>query len=130
MKLLSKAPDGGISSGVTGYFLVEIKGLFSVVLLKFNKGTREAFHEHAFNAVTVWLRGAVTEYHQGDIWNSKTRVYVPFMWKLTRRSVFHKIVAHEDTWALSFRGPWQDRWREDRNGEMVTLTHGRLVVSA
>src|SRR5271154_4359591 len=60
MKLFKKMRDGGPESPVVGYFLVEIKSLFSVVLLHFG-GTREAFHSHAFNAVTLWLRGRVEE---------------------------------------------------------------------
>lgn len=128
MKFFEKAPDGGANSGVTGYFLIEIKWLFSIVLLHFAKGTREAFHEHAFNALTIWLGGAVKEHHQGDLWGWKMRFWLPFQWKITRRSVFHKIEALESSWAISFRGPWKDHWREDRKGEMVTLTHGRKIV--
>jgi hypothetical protein len=51
MKFLSKCKDGGPESPVTAYVLVEIKSLFSVMLLHFS-GTREAFHSHAFNALT------------------------------------------------------------------------------
>lgn len=53
MKILSKSYDGGPDSGVDGYWLIEIKSWFSIVLLHFNPGTREAFHNHAFNALTV-----------------------------------------------------------------------------
>jgi quercetin dioxygenase-like cupin family protein len=56
-----KKPDGGKESGVTGYFLIEWKPLFSIGLLHFKRGSREAFHSHAFNAVTFWLKGEVTE---------------------------------------------------------------------
>lgn len=126
VKFFAKAPDGGANSGVTGYFLVEIKWLFSIVLLKFNKGTREAFHEHAFNALTIWLWGMVKEHHRDDPWGVKMFTATDF--KITKRNVFHKIEALEDTWAISFRGPWKDHWREDRAGELVTLTHGRKVI--
>lgn len=34
MKFFSKAPDGGKDSEVDGYFLCEIKPLFSIVLLR------------------------------------------------------------------------------------------------
>lgn len=50
MKLLFKRKDGGQQSTVTGYWLIEWKNVFSIVLLKFEKGTREAYHTHAFNA--------------------------------------------------------------------------------
>jgi len=63
MKFFKKSPDGGRDSGVTAYFLVEIKPLFSIVLIHFNKGTRDVFHQHAFNAITLWLKGKVREHH-------------------------------------------------------------------
>jgi hypothetical protein len=111
MRLFEKSHDGGTESGVTGYFLVEIKPLFSVVLLRFSKGTREAYHSHAFHAVTMWrkfFRGGMVKY--------------------TGRNTFHKVEALETTWAISFRGPWLDRWHEDRQRKLVTLTHGRNIV--
>lgn len=124
MKLFTKAPDGGKDSGVSGYFLVEIKGLFSIVLLKFNKGTREAYHNHAFNAVTLWLKGEVVEHRR----NGEENYYCGGMWKYTSRSTYHKVEARETTWALSFRGPWENTWQELRQGNLVTLTHGRKEV--
>lgn len=135
MKLFSKASDGGANSGVTGYFVIEIKWLFSIVLLRFEKGTREAFHEHAFNAVTLWLKGRVREHLR----HAMMDIYAPggcscpFFkagdFKRTPRSAFHKIEALEETWALSVRGPWLDHWREDRRGRLVTLTHGRREIA-
>jgi hypothetical protein len=118
------SPDGGKESGVTGYFLVEIKWLFSIVLLRFSKGTREAYHSHAFNALTIWLKGRVKEHMlDGRVleWNSSSFKYTP-------RENFHKVEALEDSWALCFRGPWVDRWHESRRGQLVTLTHGRVEV--
>jgi hypothetical protein len=134
MKLFSKAADGGENSGVTGYFLVEIKPLFSIVLLRFNKGTREAFHEHAFNAWTLWLKGRVREHqlYATDRFILLTPTVSEFaagQLKYTPRSNMHKIEALETTWALSVRGPWGDRWRELRGGRVVTLTHGRKEIT-
>jgi quercetin dioxygenase-like cupin family protein len=124
MRFFSKAPDGGRGSGVTGYFLVEIKPLFSIVLLHFAKGTREAFHEHAFNALTIWLKGKVREHHL----SGETKDFRVGQIKFTGRACFHKIEALTSTWALSFRGPWRDTWREFRNNRFVKLTHGRREV--
>lgn len=59
MKLFRWAHDGGNTSGVKGLFLIEAKCLFSIVLLRFSKGSREAYHTHAFSALTLWLRGEV-----------------------------------------------------------------------
>lgn len=125
MKLLQAAPDGGKSSGVTAYFLFESKRFGSVALLRFSKGTREAYHTHAFNALTWWLSGRVTEHHASGV----RKQWGPSLWpKLTKRTCFHKVEAHRITWALTLRGPWADRWKELRGGKIVHLTHGRVEV--
>jgi hypothetical protein len=124
MKLLEKASDGGKDSGVTGYFLVEIKSLFSIVLLKFNKGTRDAYHNHAFNAVTLWLKGEVIEHHKSGF----EEYFTGGMFKYTSRKTFHKVEALDTTWALSIRGPWLDKWNEFKDGKLITLTHGRQII--
>lgn len=48
--------------------------------------------------------------------------------KYTPRSNFHKVIAHENTYALTFRGPWLDTWNEFKNDKIVTLTHGRKEI--
>lgn len=126
MKILKRSHDGGKDSGVTGFWLVECKSLFSVVLLKFNTGSREAYHSHAFNALTWWLKGEVTE-HYLDV--QETRDWRPSLIpKLTKKNCFHKIVAKRPSWALSIRGPWDKTWKENKQGNTYTLTHGRKVV--
>ena len=125
-------PDGGKNSGVTGYFLIEWKVLFSIGILHFKKGTREAYHNHAFNALTWWLKGEVTEEKKPiyDFLKPDTKDFssslIP---KYTSRNNFHKVIAHKDTWAITFRGPWKDTWNEYRKDEYITLTHGRRIVN-
>ena len=125
MKLFSKAPDGGIDSGVTGYFLIEHKKYLSIVLLHFQKGTREAYHSHAFNAITIWIKSKVIEYHL----NKSNKNWCAGKIKYTDRNTFHKIEALNSTWALSFRGPWVDTWQEYKNNKLITLTHGRKEIN-
>jgi hypothetical protein len=126
MKFFYKGKDGGPESPVTGYFLVEMKSLFSIVLLHFG-GTREAYHSHAFNAVTIWLTGTVTEkvkFEDMEVarsWSAGDIKYTP-------RHRMHKIVPVISAWAISFRGPWIDHWQEFKQGKLITLTHGRKVV--
>ncbi len=125
MKLFKKSHDGGPDSGVTGYWLIECKWLFSIVILRFSKGSREAFHSHAFNAWTLWLKGRVLEQFKDD----KCSIFwEPFQWKYTPRNCFHRIVAQEVSWCISFRGPWWDHWQEFKNNTLTTLTHGRREV--
>ena len=131
-----RKPDGGKDSGVTAYFLIEWKLLFSIGILKFNKGSREAYHTHAFNALTWWLKGAVTECKLNAAWNgfgemilkdedNKKDFSPSLLPKYTSRDNFHKVVAHETTYALTFRGNWKDTWHEFKNNKLITLTHGR-----
>lgn len=126
MKFMSGGKDGGKKSHVNGFWFVEIKPLFSIVLLRFNPGTREAFHTHAFNAITFWLKGHVTEHH---VDRSKKDWRPSIFPKLTRRSCYHKVYAHETTYALSFRGPWRETWKEHTLDGEVTLTNGRKIVN-
>lgn len=126
-RLFYKKYDGGKESGVIGYFLIEWKLLFSIGLLRFKKGSRENYHSHAFNALTWWLSGRVTEINYKDI----DRDYTPSVYpKKTLREKIHKVFAHQETWAITFRGPWADTWKEiDPDGNEIRLTHGRKIVS-
>jgi hypothetical protein len=126
MKFFKKSYDGGADSGVTGYWLVEIKPLFSIVLLKFNKGTRDAYHSHAFNAITIWLKGKVIEHDL--IFPERSECWIARSIKYTPRNKLHMVEALTDTWALSFRGPWAKTWIEYKDGKIIELTHGRKVV--
>lgn len=128
MKLLQLSKDGGPQSTVAGFFITEVKRLFSVAVLRFANGSREAFHSHAFHSVSWVLRGKLTE-HMID---GTVNVYKPSIIPvITKRSTFHKVVSEGTTWVLTFRGPWVSRWREylpDKN-KFLTLTHGRKIVA-
>lgn len=126
MKIISIAKDGGKYSNSTGLFIVEIKSLFSIVLLRFSGATREAFHSHAFNAWTFWLRGRVVERTLGG-----TRPWRAGEVKYTPRGCVHKIEGSGAAYALSFRGPWATKWFEFRDNatKRVTLTNGRKEIS-
>lgn len=130
MKLFRKSHDGGADSGVTGYWLVEAKSLFSIVLLHFSEGSREAFHSHAFNAWTWWIKGTVQEMiyavdnrgERGHVVDWKPSLKP----KKTPKNCFHKIIGGPGgAWALSFRGPWDKTWFENKNGQTYELGHGR-----
>lgn len=127
MKLLSIGKDGGPESTVTGYWLTEIKRLFSVVLLKFEHGSRDAYHSHAFNSINWVLRGRVTEYNR----DGTVTVYGPSLLPIiTRRSTFHRVVSEGTTWVFSLRGSWKKTWLEynPKTEEMTRLTNGRKVA--
>lgn len=131
-----KRSDGGKNSGVTAYFLIEWKPVFSVGILHFKKGSREAYHTHAFNALTWWLKGKVTEdriksliVKGNDVISVEDIVKKDFKPsvkpKYTSRKNLHKINAHVDTYALTFRGRWENTWIEVIGDKIINLTHGR-----
>jgi len=131
MKFFQKASDGGKDSGVTAYFLVEIKSLFSITLLHFEPSRREAFHSHAFNAVTLWLKGVVVE-EVRDKRGIHVNIWTAGRFKYTPRELMHRIkVLRKGAWALSIRGSWQDQWQEYHPSirKVITLTHGRKQIN-
>lgn len=124
MNFLNVTKDGGPESKVWAHWLIEVKGLFSVVLLRFEDGSREAFHSHAFNSISWVLRGTLIEEHL----NGTTELHIEG-WKpiKTLRSTFHRVTSIGRSWVLSFRGPWADKWEEylPHDDMTVSLTHGR-----
>lgn len=126
MMFLKIAKDGGRESHVWGYFLLEIKRLVSVVLLRFEHGTRDAHHSHAFHSVSWLLRGCLVEHHHDT---DVVEVHFP-SWRpiITRRSTTHKVFSVGRSWVLSFRGPWARTWDEIVKGARRRLGHGRTPV--
>lgn len=127
MKFLSSGKDGGPRSTVTGYWLIELKRLLSVVLLRFGDGSRDEYHSHAFHSLSWVLRGRMVEHHLDG-----TIVHHSASWwpVVTRRETFHRVVSEGTTWVLSFRGPWARTWREfdPKSESFVTLADGRREV--
>lgn len=127
MKFLYHGKDGGPDSVVSGYWLAEIKSFFSVALLCFEDGSREAFHSHAFNSVSWVISGKLFE----EFLDGKGRPHVP-SWRpiITRRQDFHKVHSQGRTWVLTFRGPWSKQWEEylPKEKQFVTLESGRKIV--
>jgi hypothetical protein len=128
MRFFSRAKDGGPESTVTGYWLLELKKLFSIVLLRFDDGTRDAYHDHAFNSISWVLRGKLVEY---TLHGRGVRAYRP-SWRpiVTTRDTFHQVVSDKRSWVISFRGPWAKQWHEwnPSTGDYATLTDGREVI--
>lgn len=141
--------DGGKESGVTGYFLIEWKPLFSIGLLHFKKGSRENFHSHAFNALSWFIKGSVTEErlrpecaepayiilkemgNDGVDHCFKSKDFVPSLIpKYTTRNNIHRVISHDSTWVFTIRGPWKDIWYEfdPKENRVIKLTHGRKEI--
>jgi hypothetical protein len=131
MKFFEKCKDGGPQSPVDAYFLVEIKWLFSIAFLKFNKGHREAYHTHAFHALTWFIKGWMIEEKISDRleYNLYIKSLIP---KLTTRYNLHRVKAREDSWCFTIRGPWQKEWKEfnAKTATTTALTHGRRVIKS
>lgn len=123
MRLFYRGKDGGVESHVWGYWLIELKSLFSIALLRFEDGSRDAFHSHAFNSISWVLSGSLDE----EFRDGKGHPLVPSIWPVfTYRDTYHKVTSHGRTWVLTFRGPWARTWKESTpDGIETTLTHGR-----
>lgn len=127
MRFFYIGKDGGKNSNVTGCWLFELKSLFSIAILRFDKGSREAYHSHAFHAISWILKGNLTEYRL----NSKINILKPtFLPIFTSKQNIHKVYANEVTYALTFRGPWNKYWTEynPNTKEWTKLTHGRKII--
>jgi len=127
MKLFSWGKDGGAESTVGGFWLIELKRLFSIVFLCFENGTRDAYHDHAFNCLSWVIKGKLVERHlDGRVEEHRPSVF-PVR---THTDTFHQVESVGRTWVISFRGPWTDRWHEylPATGQAVTLTNGRKEV--
>lgn len=122
--LFHTGKDGGPSSRVDGFWIIRIKSLCTVALLRFSRGSREAFHSHAFNSVSWVLSGALMEVHAGGTGEWHWPRLLPI---ITKRDTFHKVYGlAPSNWVLTFRGPWAKTWKEiDERGYLVTLTHNR-----
>lgn len=136
MKFFKKMKDGGAESSVTGYWLCEIKPLFSVVVLKFEGRSRDAYHEHAFNCINWLLKGKLNETvvipAVDRAVSSHINVYLPSLKPFfIGRDRFHKVDSTTPvSWVLSFRGPWSKTWKEylPEEERYRTLTSGRREV--
>lgn len=127
MNILKVTKDGGPESTVWAHWLVEMKRLFSVALLRFEDGTRDAYHNHAFESVSWVLKGELTEEHL----NGKVEVHRPSLRPVrTHRGTFHRVRSKGRTWVLTFRGPWERLWAEYIPAErrVVTLSDGRKEI--
>lgn len=149
--LLWGSKDGGPESRVRMWGF-EQKDLCSVLVLRFEEGTREAFHTHAFNAWSWVLAGnlieqtlpekdrhAWEEFERtgggprphvtwagfGTPWD--TGIWAPIY---TDRRRFHKVAGgSRGAWAITFRSRWWTGWREydPTTGKQTKLANHREV---
>jgi hypothetical protein len=128
MKLFARGKDGGPESKVWGYWLIEAKGLCSIALLRFEDGSRDTYHDHAFNAISWLIKGELDE----QFLDGKGHILQP-SWKpiITKKTTFHQVKSRGRSWAITFRGPWENQWHEwlPNLKKHLTLTTGRKVVS-
>ncbi|HEY3496226.1 MAG TPA: hypothetical protein VGK73_16115 [Polyangiaceae bacterium] len=126
MKFLTTCKDGGAESTVWAHILFEIKALASVMLLRFENGSRDAYHSHAFNCVSWVLSGELHEHEADGTYTVHRAGLRPI---ITLRSTTHKVVSRGRTWVVTFRGPWTRTWKEILPGRgEVQLTNGRREV--
>ncbi len=127
MNFLNLTKDGGPESTVWAYWLFEAKRFCSVALLRFEDGSRDAYHDHAFNSISWVLAGELNEIRIG--WDSPGLYTHTPSWRpiLTSRTHLHKVVSRGRTWVLTFRGPWARTWHEWAGGSSRRLGWGRVA---
>ena len=125
MKLHFNSKDGGPESHVYMYGF-EWKRFFSVLLLRFERGSRESYHNHAFDAKSLLLWGRLREQHLGGLMPVEHPQGAMIS---TYRETYHRVFSVGRSWVLSVRGPWSQEWSEynPEQGE-TRLAHGRKVV--
>lgn len=140
MKLFKYGKDGGAESHVEGWWLIEWKSGFSIAVLKFSDGSRDAYHSHAFDAISWLLKGSLLEHTRKFDGSSLEiqdtivhvfRTYTPSWLPIwTPRSRFHKVVSKGTSWVITFRGPWSKTWKEYTPGTRrnFILTNGRKII--
>lgn len=130
MRILQKTKDGGSESPVDAYFLIEIKSLFSIAILKFNKGGRENYHSHAFDAWTWFLTGELLEERIIDNTKQYNRYFRSLLPKFTPKDNLHRVKAFKDSWCLTIRGKWKNTWTEynEKEDKTITFTHNRKII--
>jgi hypothetical protein len=127
MRFFHVGKDGGSRSTVTGYWLIELKKLVSIALLRFDNGSRDEYHSHAFDCISWVLKGCLKEHHLEGLKKIHLPNWIPI---ITRRTTFHRVVSEGTTWVLTIRGPWDKTWREyDPNTyRYTTLKNGRIPI--
>lgn len=109
-----------------GWWIIEIKWLFSIVILQFTPGCRENFHTQPFNSLTWWMSEA--EEHTP---NSKKSLKPGWIPTYTPRDKLHRINTETTTWAISIRGKWVDTLKEYNENTKTTIeySHHRKITS-
>lgn len=127
MKFLHYGKDGGPESTVHGFWLIEIKSLLSIALLRFSDGSRESYHSHAFNSKSWVLSGKLREQHlQG-----KEEVHRPSLRPVTTlKRTFHRVISEGVAWVFTVRGSWDKTWEEydPITKKFRILKNGREIV--
>lgn len=127
MRFLSRSKDGGRQSNVDAFWLIELKNLLSVAVLRFRGRSREAYHSHAFRSLSWVIYGQLTEHLLDRSVVTHTPSLRPVV---TLRSTVHKVDSDGDTVVLTVRGPWSEYWWEFHPEAEIwaKLEHGRRVV--
>lgn len=120
MRIFEKRKDGGEDSPVDAYFLIEWKSFISIALLKFNKGGRENYHTHAFNALTWFIKGDIVE---EDVDGTKYKYRKSIIPKITLKSKNHRVFAKTDSWCFTIRGAWVNKWTEYNKKADITMIY-------
>lgn len=120
--------------------IIEIKYLFSIYFNIWNTSEQDRYHNHAFNSVSIMLRGWYYEEDRTKLISRELmRTTAWFLLELIQapsirwigRNYMHRIHCSAcDALSLTFAGPWAKTWQEIKVGDPAvrTFTWGRKEV--
>ena len=111
----------------------EFKPFGGVILNIFNTDDQDRFHDHAFGAICIQLKGFYNEeyfYGTPEVGFKliKQRTISAPNIRYIPRGMFHKIKdSSKNAISLTIMGPWKDSWKEwfDKTNKTITYTWGR-----
>lgn len=125
MKICEWGKDGGPDSVVDAFYIIEAKSLFTVAVLRFGHGSRDAYHSHAFDCWNWLIKGSITEIFEPTNPEPSRKIFRGLApWKVYIETM-HKVWSDGTSWVFTIRGPWVKTWEEIKGDERYTLGHGR-----
>lgn len=112
------------------FTIFEFKPIGGVIINVYNTISQNRFHTHAFNAVSIMLRGWYEEEikHRNGLITRRTRdTDIRYL----SRHTFHRIMASSpNAVSVTFCGPWVKTWLEQfDDGRKIRYTWGRIKVN-
>lgn len=113
------------------FVLLEVKYLCAVYYNRWNTIEHDRFHQHAFPAVAIGLRGGYDEeVLEADGATRVDKYRAPWVRWISRAHNHRMLKSTPNAVSITFAGPWDRLWTETfLDGSQRFLTWGRRVVA-